>query len=109
MSNEKIYMSVEETNRLHRKEKGLYLNDSLLLLDDDILTDTYKNRTLTRIENENSVGVMTVPLNGPKRIIRKNGYCVYVNDNSAKMEWNSNSYLNFSAALYLARNFYIAL
>lgn len=109
MSNEKIYMPVEETNKMYENEKGTYLSDSLLLLKDDIIMDIFKEKRLIPIERENSVGVMTVSLSGPKKLIAKKGYSVYITDSDGKIEWQSKSFLKLKNVLPVARKFYKSL
>lgn len=102
MSNEKIYMSVEETNRMSEEEKGFNLYNEMLYEDVDSLVEKYNDKKLTPIIDRKSVGVMSIPTNGINKFFHNFNYVVYsVNDNK---EFLINSVeLKFKDALLFAR------
>ncbi len=109
MSNEKIYMPVEETDRMYREEKGMCLNDALLFLPDDLIFNLYKNRKVVHNNRENGVGVLTTSNTGLKKIVKKTGYSVYMNDKEGNVEWQSKPCLKLETALFFARELYKSL
>ena len=100
--NEKIYMPVEETNRMNEEEKGFCLYNEMLYEDVDSLVEKYNDKRLMPIIDRKSVGIMSIPASGVKKVFHKFNYVVYsVNDNK---EFLINSAeLKFKDALLFAR------
>ena len=102
MSNEKIYMPVEETDRMYKEENVFYLYNEMLYDDVNSLVKKYSDKKLIPITDKKSVGVMSVPNNGIKRVFHKFNYVVYsVNDNKEFLI--NSSQLKFKDALLFAR------
>lgn len=100
--NEKIYMSVEQTDRMYKEEKGFHLYNEMLYEDINELVEKFNDKKLVPITDRKCVGVMSIPTNGIRKAFHKFNYVVYyINDNKEFLI--SSSELKFKDALLLAR------